>query len=476
MTTTLFPVILAGGAGTRLWPLSRKNFPKQFLCLNGKSSLLQQTVERVQQLHAPTSFVICNEAHYFLCQQQLTANILYLLEPCSRNTAPALAVCAHYLVAQAKSDAVMVILPADHWIDDNNAWALAISKAAQYALTHQAIVTFGIKPQAAQTGYGYIESGEETAEGFYAIKQFHEKPDSITAEHYLTNNAYYWNSGMFVCTAKTYIDELAKYRPDILKQSLNALKQAHQAHDFFRLDEVAFSQIASESIDYAIMEKTQQAVVMPVDFQWSDLGCWKAVADAQPLDENGNALQGQVIVKDSSDCLINSDHMLVTTLGIHHQIIVATKDAVLVADKQYSQQVKELVEALKQTTHHELTDEHQRVNRPWGFYEVLAQGETFKVKRLMVKAGAKLSLQSHQHRAEHWVVVSGVADIVNGDSAIQLQVNQSTYIPQKARHRLSNPGPEPLFVIEVQSGPYLGEDDITRFDDVYQRPITTKSA
>lgn len=471
MASHLFPVILAGGSGTRLWPLSRKNYPKQFLRLQGEQSLLQQTLQRVKALSAQEILIVSNEAHYFLCQEQLQNlhnNITYILEPCPRNTAPAISSAARFIAQQADEDAIMLVLPSDHWIADEKAWLDAMHLGVDFARSTSSLVSFGIKPTSAKTGYGYIEAGAAKKNGIFSVNQFREKPDATTAEMFIQQENYFWNSGMFLCRVGTWLDELNAHAADIYVDSAEAVTKGQQQNDYLRLDAATFAKCRSESIDYAIMEKTDKAVVIPVNMQWSDLGCWTSVAEANELDENGNAIHGKVMTKDSRDCLITSEKTLVTTLGIQNQIIIVTDDAVLVADKRYSQQVKDIVQSLEKD-HGQLAEDHLRVSRPWGTYEILAEGPTFKVKRLMVKPGAKLSLQMHQHRAEHWVVVSGTAEVVNGDHVLQLSANQSTYIPQKTRHRLSNPTQEPLFVIEVQSGNYLGEDDIVRFDDVYQR-------
>ncbi|MDI1352712.1 MAG: mannose-1-phosphate guanylyltransferase/mannose-6-phosphate isomerase [bacterium] len=471
MTTNLYPVILAGGSGTRLWPLSRQNFPKQFIALNGALSLLQQTMNRALLLQSSHSLIVSNDAHYFLCKEQLQGtddNTTYLLEPCARNTAPAIACAAHHLVQTVGRDAVMVVLPSDHWIADDKIWQAAMQEGGEFAAHHDAIVTFGISPDSPKTGYGYIEMGAALTPTVNQVIGFREKPDAPTATQFVNQGNYLWNSGMFICRAGVYLDALAQFESGIYAASEQALTHALHQHDFLRLDMHHFSQCKAESIDYAIMEKTDKAVVIALFMPWSDLGCWTAVADANQQDAEGNTITGKVVTKDSQNCLIHSEQLLVTTLGIHDQIIVATNDAILVADKRYSQQVKDLVAALK-TEHHQLTQEHQRVSRPWGYFEILAEGAAFKVKRLMVKPGAKLSLQMHEHRAEHWVVVAGEAEVINDRQTIRLCVNQSTYIPQKTLHRLSNPGDEPLYVIEVQSGHYLGEDDIKRFDDIYAR-------
>lgn len=469
----LIPVILAGGSGTRLWPLSRKNFPKQFLRLHAATSLLQQTMSRAVQLTCSEQVIVSNEAHYFLCQEQLesfASNKTYLLEPCAKNTAPAIASAAHYIATHHGRDAVMLVLPSDHWIGDDTAWSAAMSLGATYAAKHDAIVTFGIQPTSPKTGYGYIESGQQQTNDVFSVAQFREKPDIQTATDFVNQGRFYWNSGMFVFRAGVLLDELHHHAPDIFSASHAALTHAALHHDYIRLHQPSFEACRSESIDYALMEQTDKAVMIPIAMPWSDLGCWTAVAEANQVDENGNTLQGNVIAKDSHDCLISSEETLVTTLGIRDQIIVVTADAVLVADKRYSQQVKAIVSSLG-PEQGDVPNNHLRVPRPWGYYQILAETPTYKVKRLMIKPGAKISLQLHAHRAEHWVIVSGEADIINGEQFLHLSVNQSTYIPPQTRHRLSNTGTQPLYVIEVQSGDYLGEDDIVRFDDIYQRPL-----
>lgn len=471
MGDTLLPVILAGGSGTRLWPLSRKNYPKQFLCLQGEDTLLQQTLKRIAPLNTDQALIVCNDAHYFLCQEQLHStalNITYLLEPCARNTAPAIACAAYYANTILQDDPILLIVPSDHWIEDNASWQHTIEKAALLAAQESLIITFGIKPDSPKTGYGYIEAGDTLAPNIYKIARFIEKPPAEQAAQFLAQPHFFWNSGIFVCRASVYLKELTRYATDIALSSASALASAVKQHDFIRLNAEAFAQCRSESIDYALMELTDKAAIIPLNVAWSDLGCWASVADAQASDTHGNTIIGNVIAQNSSNCLIRSESPLVTTMGVHNQIIIATQDAVLVADKCYAQEVKKLVEHLS-AKHQQVINDHVKVSRPWGYYEILAEGSHFKVKRLMVKPGAKLSLQMHKYRAEHWVVVQGTADIINALQHYTLSVNQSTYIPPQTQHRLSNTSTAPLYVIEVQTGSYLGEDDIQRYDDLYQR-------
>jgi len=467
----VFPVILAGGSGTRLWPLSRKSYPKQFLELHGEHSLLQHTLLRALNISKDNILIVGNEAHYFLCQEQLQSmhdKLTYLLEPCPRNTAPAIAMSAHHIVNALGEDGVLVVLPSDHWIEDEEAWAKAIQSAVEFVGTEAAVVTFGIKPQSPKTGYGYIDVGSETSEGIFQIEQFREKPVLEVAEACVASGKSYWNSGMFVMRATTYLQELKQFEPEMYALTEKAYQDAVHQHDYIRLDEASFSKCRNESIDYAIMEKTTKAALVPMNINWNDLGSWSAVAETNEADAAGNVLKGNAKAEKSEGCLISSDSALVTALGVKDQIIVATKDAVLVADKSYAEQVKDVVNAL-QDEHQSLAETHIYTHRPWGGFEVLADGEAFKVKRLMLKPGAKISLQRHEHRAEHWVVVKGIAEVQNGEDVFKLVVNQSTYIAPKTMHRLSNPGDELLFVIEVQSGAYLGEDDITRYEDIYAR-------
>lgn len=470
--STITPVILSGGSGTRLWPLSRELYPKQLLPLVGKSTMLQATVQRLDGLEAAPPVVVCNESHRFLVAEQLrqigqTAQAI-VLEPAGRNTAPAIALAAQAAVA-ADPDALLLVLPADHVIRKVPAFQAAVQRALPAAQAGR-LVTFGIVPDAPETGYGYIRRG--AAEGDVSrIAQFVEKPDEARARDFLASGEYYWNSGMFLFKASRYLEELARYAPDIAQAAAAAGKAATPDLDFLRIDKAAFEACRSESIDYAVMEKTADAVVVPLDAGWSDVGSWSALADASDQDALGNVTHGDVILDDCAGSLFHAESRLVTAVGLRDHVVVETKDAVMVAPKDRVQDVKKLVAKLKAEGRYEHSL-HREVARPWGSYDSIDQGDRFQVKRLMVKPGAVLSLQLHHHRAEHWIVVAGTAEITCGDKVFLLEENQSTYIPLGVKHRIRNPGKIPLHIIEVQSGTYLGEDDIVRFEDNYGREGT----
>lgn len=460
------PIILSGGSGTRLWPLSRELHPKQLLCLTGEQTMLQQTVSRLAELPAAAApLVVCNEEHRFLVAEQLReinrvpAEIL--LEPAGRNTAPALTLAA--LAVQARhGDGILLVTPADHVIQDTPAFVKAVREALPLAQSGK-LVTFGIVPTAPETGYGYIRRGPG-----HAVSAFVEKPDAATARRYIDSGEYLWNSGLFMMKAPAWIEEIRRLRPDILDACERAHANGRHDGDFFRVDKSAFLACPSESIDYAVMEKTDRAAVAPLDAGWSDIGAWSALWQVTPQDVNGNVLQGDVYAHDTRNAMLISSHRLLASVGVEDVIVVETPDAVLVVHKDQAQNVKEIVNRLKadKRSEHQL---HRRVHRPWGTYEGVDEGERFQVKRLVVKPGASLSLQMHHHRAEHWVVVKGTAKVTRDDEVILLSENQSTYIPIGTKHRLENPGTIPLEIIEVQSGSYLGEDDIVRFEDAYNR-------
>jgi mannose-1-phosphate guanylyltransferase/mannose-6-phosphate isomerase len=470
---TLIPVILSGGAGTRLWPLSREMYPKQLLALTSKFTMLQDTATRLAAIpgaHAPV--VVCNEAHRFTVAEQIRAlgfkPASILLEPVGRNTAPAVALAALAAVA-TDPDAILVVAPADHVIRDSKAFAQAASVAAGFAEQGK-LVTFGIVAHAPETGYGYIRRGDGAGPVF-PVAQFTEKPPLDVAQQFVASGDYYWNSGMFVFQAKRYLSELQAFAPDILAASTAAFKAAQTDLDFVRIDKTEFAKCRSESIDYAVMEKTKDALVLPLDVGWSDVGSWSSLFDALPADEDGNVLQGDVLVHDTHDCYVHSTSRLVTAVGMDDHIIVETKDAVLVAPKDRVQDVKDLVGLIRKSGRSE-SSLHREVFRPWGSYDSIDNGDRFQVKRLSVKPGGVLSLQMHHHRAEHWIVVQGTARITRNDETFLLSENESTYIPIGATHRIENPGKMPLHLIEVQSGSYLGEDDIVRFEDNYGRQGT----
>ncbi|BCT91843.1 xanthan biosynthesis protein XanB [Lysobacter helvus] len=468
----LHPVILSGGSGSRLWPLSRQNQPKQFLSLIGERSLYQETLRRAAALPgAQPPVTVCSEEHRFMVGEQLQgvglANGGILLEPVARNTAPAIAIAALHLAAR-DPDAVMVVLPADHLIEDEAAFRAAIVHAIGLAEAGW-LVTFGIEPDAPETGYGYIARGAPLGEDGFKVQRFVEKPDLATAQQYLADGGYSWNSGMFVFSAQRYLDELLAYAPAMFAAATAACERAKRDLDFIRVDKDAFASSPSDSIDYAVMEKTDRAAVVPVSCGWSDIGSWSSLWAASPRDADGNRHEGDVISIDTRDSLVRaSDRRLVATIGVDGLVIVDTPDATLIARKDRVQDVKAIVDRLKAAGRQEHLF-HRKVYRPWGSYDSVDAGPRFQVKRLVLKPGAVLSLQKHHKRAEHWVVVSGTAEVTCDDRVFDLHENQSTYIPLGSVHRLRNRTAEPVELIEVQSGSYLGEDDIVRLEDVYGR-------
>lgn len=465
----MIPVILSGGSGTRLWPLSRGQYPKQFLPLVTHHTMLQETVLRLaglSELKAPIA--VCNENHRFMMAEQLweigVKPAAIVLEPVGKNTAPAVAVAA--LTAGSDED-VLLVLPADHVIADKEAFQLAVAQARRLA-EQGLLVTFGIVPTQPETGYGYIKRAKSKHGEAYHVSAFVEKPNLATATEYLQSGHYLWNSGMFAFTAGSFIRELEKFNPLMLAICRQALNAAKVDMDFIRLDKDIFAHCPADSIDYAVMEKTDKAVVIPLDAGWNDVGSWSALWDVTQKDAHGNALSGDVLTVDSHNSFIHAEHKLVAAIGIHDLVIVETDDAVMVAPKDRVQEVKDIVEQLKKLKRNE-AESHRKVYRPWGHYQLIDDGERHQTKRLVVKPGGKLSVQKHHHRAEHWVVVKGTALVTKGDETLLLSENESTYIPLGIVHRLENPGVIPLEIVEVQSGSYLGEDDIVRFDDHYGR-------
>ena len=471
----LVPVILSGGAGTRLWPLSRELHPKQFLPLVGSETMLQDTVRRLAGLGAGDPIIVCNEQHRFTVAEQLrlidAPARAILLEPVARNTAPAVAVAALAALqgAAADEEPLLLVLPADHLLTDVAAFHTAVAKGREAAREGK-LVTFGVVPTKAETGYGYIRRGAG-AGPVYAIAEFVEKPDAARAEHYVASHDYLWNSGMFLFGARRYLDELGRLAPAMLAACEAALAGARHDLDFTRLAAEAFARSPGDSIDFAVMEKTADAVVVLLDAGWSDVGSWAALHDSLPADAEGNVTHGDVVLEDSARCYLYSSGRLVAAVGLRDHVVVETKDAVLVAPKERVQDVKHLVARLKRLGRSE-TALHREVFRPWGSYDSVDSGGRFQVKRLTVKPGAQLSLQMHHHRAEHWIVVSGTARVTCNERVFLLSENESTFIPVGARHRIENPGKVPLHIVEVQSGSYLGEDDIVRFEDNYGREGT----
>jgi mannose-1-phosphate guanylyltransferase/mannose-6-phosphate isomerase len=469
----IHPVILSGGSGTRLWPMSRTLYPKQLLSLLGHDSLLQQTVRRVADRQGFASpLLVANEEHRFIIAEQLreiaaTPRAL-LLEPVGRNTAPAACIAALALT-EAEPDPLMLVMPSDHTIGDLAAFADAVERAATAARAG-ALVSFGIAPQRPETGYGYIRRGTELdgARGVFAVAEFVEKPGPEQAQAYLASGEHSWNSGIFLFPARVYLDELERLRPDMVAACREALATAQRDSDFIRLGREAFAACESDSIDYAVMEHTRRAAVVPVSMGWSDVGSWDALWEMGAKDQHGNSIEGNVVAEDARNCYLRSEAGLVAAIGIEDLVVVSTADAVMVAPRNRTQDVKKLVARLVKDRRDE-ADALPTVHRPWGTFTSLHNGHRVQVKHIMVKPGGKLSLQMHHHRAEHWVVVQGTARIRRGDQEMMLSEDQSTYIPIGTAHRLENPGKIPLHLIEVQSGSYLGEDDIIRLEDSYGR-------
>jgi len=466
----IVPVILLGGSGTRLWPVSRKNHPKQFLNLIGEQTLLQATLSRLEGVESlDSSIVLCNEEHRFTTAEQLTEMSRELgdiiLEPVGKNTAPAVAIAA-LRALQKHDDALLLVLPADHIIKDKEAFHNAITIATKAAMDNN-LVTFGIVPTKPETGYGYIKRGK-SIENLFAVEEFVEKPNLSLAESYIESGDYYWNSGMFLFKASVFLEELKQFQPKMLDYCQKALKKSAHDLDFIRLDKAEFTACPSNSIDYAVMEKTNNAVVVPLDAGWNDVGSWDALWEIEEKEKDGNVLKGDVLTHKSRDCLVKSESRLVTLIGVNDLVVVETKDAVLVASKDDVQDVKVIVEQLRADKRSE-AELHREVYRPWGKYDSVDSGERFQVKRITVNPGESTSAQMHHHRAEHWIIVSGIAEITCDNKTFLCSENQSAFIPQGSKHRIANPGKLPMEMIEVQTGSYLGEDDIVRFEDQYGR-------
>ena len=471
---SIVPVILSGGSGTRLWPLSRSMRPKQFINLIDQQSLFQKTLLRlngIEQIIDP--IVVCNEEHRFMVAEQLqdlgTKHNAIILEPTGRNTAPAIAAAAFQLLqSNDNTDALMLVLPADHIIDDSEKLQNAIQIAAGSAKNGD-LVTFGVEPYKAATGYGYLQTGASKQDGkAFKVDQFVEKPDSTTAEKYLEDGGYYWNSGMFIFSAKQYLKELARTKPDIYKLVEVSVQNAQIDLDFVRLEEASYQQCENISVDYAVMEKADNVTMVPLGASWNDIGSWSSLWEVGNKDDDGNVTKGDVWLDSVSNSYVHAENKMVGAVGVDDLIIVETHDGVIVTSKSHDQEIKQIVNQLKDAGRPEV-ELHRKAFRPWGNYDCLDSGERFQVKRIMVKAGQCTSMQKHFHRAEHWIVVSGTAEVTCGDKTFILTENESTFIPLGEQHRLKNPGTVPLEIIEVQSGTYLGEDDIQRIDDEYGR-------
>lgn len=462
----LLPVIMAGGSGTRLWPLSRTLYPKQFLSLASGNTMLQDTVARLQGMEHQPPVLICNEEHRFIVAEQLRQRNFnhsgIILEPVGRNTAPAIALAALHASVQG-DDPLLLILAADHVIQNQSNFIQSVQKAVPLADAGK-LVTFGIVPHAPETGYGYIRKGNQVSDDAYQVAAFVEKPDLVTAEQYLASREFYWNSGMFMFRASRYLSELETHQPEILAACRQAMLGVHPDLDFMRLNESAFRACPDDSIDYAVMEKTLDAVVVPMDAQWSDVGSWSALWDVNSKDQNGNVIRGDVLTEKTHNSYIYAQHKLVSTAGVDNLVIVETKDAVLVANKNQAQDVKAIVSQLKDAKRSEYL-QHREVYRPWGSHDAISDGQRFHVKKVTVKPGHKIATQIHYHRAEHWIVVSGTAKVRKGEETFLIAENESTYIPIGVPHSLENPGKVSLELIEVRTGGYLEEDDVIRIED-----------
>lgn len=468
----IIPVILSGGSGTRLWPLSRALRPKQLLSMVSNHTMIQDTVTRLMGItDLADPIIVCNEEHRFTIAEQMREMDIHpsaiILEPFGRNTAPAVAISA--IQSQIENeDPVLLVLPADHIIENKSAFHTAVETGYQAALENK-LVTFGIVPNAAETGYGYIKSSKQlNNDQVFNVEKFVEKPDAETAQSYLDEGSYYWNSGMFMFKASIYLQELEKHNQEMFNRSKQSLESAATDMDFIRLDRNVFDKCPSDSIDYAVMEKTSEAAVIPVDMEWNDIGSWAALWEVGDADDKGNVIHGDVVLEDCNNSYVHADSRLVTTVGLNDHVVVETADAILVAHRDKAQNVKDIVEKLKAANRDEAVI-HHKAYRPWGAYECIDHDSRFQVKRITVNVGARLSLQLHHHRSEHWIVVQGTARVTCGDKVFLMAENESTYIPLGEKHRLENTGKIPLELIEVQTGSYLGEDDIVRFDDVYGR-------
>lgn len=476
MMNPIQPVIIAGGSGTRLWPLSREHYPKQFLRLYSSYSLLQETLLRLKGLDCQAPIIVCHQEHRFLVAEQLREldinDATILLEPTGKNTAPAIALAALHTVKQ-QPQGTLLVLAADHFIENKDEFHQAIVKASALA-EQDFLVSFGIKPHCPETGYGYIQAGAAINESGFRIQRFIEKPPQEEAERYFASGDYLWNSGMFVFKAECYLAELEKFQPQMVTVCNEAYQQRQQDLDFLRINAEIFTSCPADSIDYAVMEKTEKAALVSLDCGWSDLGSWSSIWQHMEKDAEGNASQGDVIIQDSQNCYVHAEKKLVSCLGCEDLVIIETDDAILVSRQQTVQNVKEIVNILKKNNRPEILN-HRQVYRPWGHYDSIDQGHRYQVKRISVKPGAKLSLQMHHHRAEHWVVVKGTAKVTCGEKQYLVSENQSTFIPIGEIHALENPGCIPLELIEVQSGAYLDEDDIIRFEDRYGRDTQVTS-